>query len=216
MITTPVHAVLRRPLLLNHFKHLEPSWALVEQKWGGTIAQDRWLQQNYNSAVLGKYLNTYRWISLRFFWLLNGVILKTGTACTLSCWKRTFQHLNGIIRHRCRGGPTHTCHLLWTVLRRRKDDGVHCWVTAWWDGTGRCTSSPCLIRRKLKPYLFTKRGLPRLHSVTLYQEPSSCFFPEQSWKSWNCHNVLLSLAKQILLHQIKTQLHSSTLTQGYA
>lgn len=55
-----------------------------------------------------------------------------------------------------------------------------------------------------------------LPGFTTYPESSSCFFPEQSWKSWNCLKVLLLLANQILLHQIKTQLHSLTLTQGYA
>lgn len=29
---------------------------------------------------------------------------------------------------RVQRGPTHACHLLWTVLGQKKDAGVHCWM----------------------------------------------------------------------------------------
>lgn len=84
-----------------------------------------------------------------------------------------------------------------------------------WGGRAACTFTS--FRERSCP-AWSNTCLQRqvLPGFTPYPESSSCFFPEQSWKSWNCLQVLLSLANQILLHQIKTQLHSLTLTQGYA
>lgn len=116
-------------------------------------------------------------------------------------------------------------HMLSFTLEN--DISASWWCQKWqrhvWGGGPACAfhpfqgeELPCPTQGKLRPQLSAKTSLTRLHIVTPYPESSSCFFPEQSWKSRNCRKVLLSLAKQILLHQIKTQLHSLTLTQGYA
>lgn len=237
--TTPMHASLRRPHSTSRAK-----LGFDRAETGGNQHIRQMITaklQLCSARKISEHL-PFATGSPLAFWLINRAILKRATAC--SHWERTIQHLDGVRKDPLSvltGKPGAACvpwdqpeSLLWHGCSPRAPQ------ISGKAGTGKmltispmsstCSPSlpsgdsllaqgkkpPCLVGGRMKPYLSVRRGLTKLYVVMTYQESSSCFFPERSWKSWNCQNILLSLAKQILLHQIKTQLHSLTLTQGYA